>query len=493
MTQNNLIKSKLELIKKKNWYKQGVEAIPWFLEVPYDAAMFEWGLENVFVIWFGTHNEAYFDFDFETKRAKNTVLKSEKDPDYLKKKYIMPWLKIGTQIDKKLLIVDKGLKKIPDKKLLSLNMEIISSMSRLWRPAVIIENFDPAGNIIFEEAEKRHNISMSKEDKDIIQLPAINTFMTDEFFDRLLITESIVKLLGRDCNINQIVKDKKTRQLIKEHTQKYFWIENSWAEGKYISELEFTKKIIDDLQNLDALKRKRQEIIDRIKFVKQAKSRILKDMQSKEMKNICKLYEQLADFREIRKRRVLKDHYYLYELLKETCRRSKTPISTLQWSFPSEIKSLKIDKNLLKELEQRKTKYIVTGLKNKLIHVYGKDVDTISNALIKRLNTSEIKGVVANKGIVKGYAKIVLKKDDFKKVNKGDIIVAMMTRPDYMPIMEKASAIITDEGGTTCHAAIVARELKKPCIVGTQTATILLKDGDYIEVDAEKGIVKKIK
>ncbi len=63
-----------------------------------------------------------------------------------------------------------------------------------------------------------------------------------------------------------------------------------------------------------------------------------------------------------------------------------------------------------------------------------------------------------------------------------------MTDPDFLPAMKKASAIITDEGGITCHAAIVSRELKIPCIIGTRIATKVLKDGDLVEVDANKGI-----
>jgi pyruvate,water dikinase len=68
-----------------------------------------------------------------------------------------------------------------------------------------------------------------------------------------------------------------------------------------------------------------------------------------------------------------------------------------------------------------------------------------------------------------------------------------MTTPDLMPAIEKAVAIVTDEGGMLCHAAIVSRELGIPCIIGTRNATSILRDGDLVEVDAEKGIVRKIK
>jgi pyruvate,water dikinase len=78
------------------------------------------------------------------------------------------------------------------------------------------------------------------------------------------------------------------------------------------------------------------------------------------------------------------------------------------------------------------------------------------------------------------------------KVREGDVLVAPMTTPWYLPAMKKAGAFITDEGGITCHAAVVAREFKKPCIIGTKDATKILKDGMKIEVDADKGIVRII-
>ena len=79
-----------------------------------------------------------------------------------------------------------------------------------------------------------------------------------------------------------------------------------------------------------------------------------------------------------------------------------------------------------------------------------------------------------------------------KKMNQGDILVSAATNPNLMPAIRQAAAIITDEGGLTCHAAIVSRELEIPCLVGTKIATKVLKDGDKVEVDAERGVVKKL-
>jgi pyruvate,water dikinase len=104
----------------------------------------------------------------------------------------------------------------------------------------------------------------------------------------------------------------------------------------------------------------------------------------------------------------------------------------------------------------------------------------------------EIKGSSASNGIVKGVVKIIKKTHDLVNMTKGDILVASMTRPEMVSAMKLAAAIITDEGGVTCHAAIVSRELKIPCVIGTKIATQVFKDGDRVEVDANKGVVRKI-
>ncbi|MBT7928370.1 phosphoenolpyruvate synthase, partial [Candidatus Peregrinibacteria bacterium] len=110
----------------------------------------------------------------------------------------------------------------------------------------------------------------------------------------------------------------------------------------------------------------------------------------------------------------------------------------------------------------------------------------------KEQRTEKIKGSCACKGKVRGKVVLVYTIHDILKVKKGDILVAVTTHPDYVPAMQKAAAIVTDEGGILSHAAIVARELGIPCIVGTGNATTVLDYGVEVEVDAEKGTVEII-
>jgi pyruvate,water dikinase len=100
-----------------------------------------------------------------------------------------------------------------------------------------------------------------------------------------------------------------------------------------------------------------------------------------------------------------------------------------------------------------------------------------------------IRGSGVSPGTGAGPVKIIKDMSELDKIVQGDVLVTEMTSPDYVPAMEKSSAIITDKGGSTCHAAIVSRELGIPCIVGTERATQILKDGQLITVDATKGIV----
>lgn len=106
------------------------------------------------------------------------------------------------------------------------------------------------------------------------------------------------------------------------------------------------------------------------------------------------------------------------------------------------------------------------------------------------LSGNEVHGSVACSGKVRGVVRVVLEQSDMEKVKVGDILVTSMTTPTMITAMNRAAAFVTDEGGITCHAAIVAREFKKPCIIGTKVATKFLEDGCQVEVDADQGIVK---
>lgn len=143
-------------------------------------------------------------------------------------------------------------------------------------------------------------------------------------------------------------------------------------------------------------------------------------------------------------------------------------------------------------------------LNNELITLFGQEVLDLKNYLNekddqlaskdKSDDVHVIKGQVVYQGKVVGRVVKILETDYVNAASivgelKDYILVTKMTRPEIVSLIKNAAAIVTDEGGITCHAAIVSRELKKPCVVGTRVATQVLQDGDLIEVDAERGVV----
>ncbi|MBY0538816.1 hypothetical protein K2P56_00080 [Patescibacteria group bacterium] len=127
--------------------------------------------------------------------------------------------------------------------------------------------------------------------------------------------------------------------------------------------------------------------------------------------------------------------------------------------------------------------YIITDLE---------ELAVVDNVVDIKTSLGEVYGTSAFRGVVTGRVVIVASAADAHKLKEGDILIASTTRPDYAPFMRACAGFVTNEGGSLSHAAIMARELKKPCVIGTKNATKVFANGDMVEVDAERGIVRKI-
>ncbi|MFC7615410.1 PEP/pyruvate-binding domain-containing protein [Actinokineospora soli] len=110
---------------------------------------------------------------------------------------------------------------------------------------------------------------------------------------------------------------------------------------------------------------------------------------------------------------------------------------------------------------------------------------------ITTVDTGEplVSGLAASPGVAAGRVRVLASPADAHRFGDGDVLVARMTDPDWVPLLRRAAAVVTDEGGSTCHAAIVARELRVPCVVGTRRATTALRDGAVVTVDGAAGTV----
>lgn len=208
------------------------------------------------------------------------------------------------------------------------------------------------------------------------------------------------------------------------------------------------------------------------------------------------LLQELVYFRNYRTEKLYEALYYLEPLWLEINKSLGLSSKAIGQYLLNEIEDLFNNKHKIKSsiLNERKAGHGFVIFNGQINFICGQELieeKDFSTEAVKM--TSEIKGMVACKGMTKGTVKIVLRASEQSKIKTDDILVTAMTTPDFLPSMKRAAAFITDEGGITCHAAIIAREMDKPCIIGTKIATKVLKDGDVVEVDANKGIVKIIK
>lgn len=193
----------------------------------------------------------------------------------------------------------------------------------------------------------------------------------------------------------------------------------------------------------------------------------------------------------------LRDEDELYEAADNFIRNSIEKIYPQTKNFSNTILMKELDKIPDIKILQARYKNFIADFDNDFFNIIRLDDFLKKNKQYnfifdKITDYNQVTGQVAYKGKVKGKVKILKRKNQVSEFAKGQILVSPMTTPDFLPAMKKAVAFVTDEGGIVCHAAIIARELKIPCVIGTKVATQVFKDGDMVEVDAEQGIVKKL-
>ena len=181
-------------------------------------------------------------------------------------------------------------------------------------------------------------------------------------------------------------------------------------------------------------------------------------------------------------------------ILEEIGRRLNLSLMEVRFMLPEEVKKALLLNKVNRKVIKQRTKYCVyyTEKGQDKMFIGGKAKEIAKATKRKVEKVIEFKGQTGCIGKAKGIVKIIYRPRDMSKMKKGDILVSIATDPDIVQAMKKAAAIVTEQGGVTSHAAIVSRELNIPCVIGTKIATKVLKDGDLVEVDANKGIVKKI-
>lgn len=290
-------------------------------------------------------------------------------------------------------------------------------------------------------------------------------------------------------------KEKQTKQ-IDYHQKKYYWIFNSYAGGQ-VMDVNYFQKELGKYAKSD-FRKILSEIEEYPSMIKKEKEAIYKKIgMSKEDKRISTIVETFSRLLDVRKMINFKAEHYLELFVEEITKRTGNSVEKLKYLLPDELsKSFDfIDKRLIKE---RKKCFVLSCTDLEIKHLVGGKADVLAFQFsgVKNINESIIHGQVASMGenhYFRGVAKVVLTISEIDKINAGDILVTTMTSPDFVIGMKKAGAIITDTGGMLSHAAIISRELKVPCIVGTEIATKVIRDGDVVELHCGRGTVRIIK
>ncbi|MCB9359657.1 hypothetical protein H6503_07030 [Candidatus Woesearchaeota archaeon] len=240
------------------------------------------------------------------------------------------------------------------------------------------------------------------------------------------------------------------------------------------------------------------EIEKRPLRVKAHRDELLLDLNIDEHKR--KIYDVAADIvflKGYRKEVFFHGSYVLSKILREIAKRHDLSLNQMYMMSHLEIENLLLygEKPLIEEINKRQGKSVWHCKDGKANLLLGKEAEEfIASKNIehdeKQDGISELKGICACPGKAKGRVKVINTPSEMDKMEKGDVMVAHTTFPSLVPAMKKASAIITEDGGMTCHAAIVSREMGTPCITGIKSALLYLEDGVEVDIDAGEGIVK---
>lgn len=484
------------LLNSIKWYPQGGEGKPIYALVPSLVSVTSMNSKlNVCFNICGVHFRHgymswFFDDDHLLKMSKTLLNRYLKDNNYFAKLY-KQW---QTAINQLYSLVDKvntlDYSVLSNNEMLKLFNDIYKSLSNSWTYFILIDCFDPHGDEMLQGFINRAEINMPPADLRKLLVNTKNTFANEERIGFLEIASFLLKNKKDYDKINL---------MLTEHQNKFYWFQNNYGHIRYLTVNDFYKYLNDLIKenNLKKIDKELLELKESRNNVKKEKSRIIKKYDiPQDLLKICNLFADLAQYRDERKKMNLLGMTAMKYILYKISKRLNVDVGTLECLAPWEVKDIfKFSRPKLLEIRDRKENSFWIFRRKKEILYFQMDEsqkwkDFLNKLIISEHN--ELKGLCASAGKSSGRIKVISRVNEFFKMQQGDIIVTQMTRPEFTPVLKKAAAIITDEGGLTCHAAIISRELKIPCIIGTKIATKILKDNMLVEVDADKGIIKII-
>jgi phosphoenolpyruvate synthase/pyruvate phosphate dikinase len=326
--------------------------------------------------------------------------------------------------------------------------------------------------LLAQEVEKV--LGDNKEDHDVVMTPVNESEMIEE--RKSLLRMAVSKDLSG----------------MKEHVERFSFLKKKgmfmefFDDAHYKEEIEKCSSPEDELEKLEqdseSKKRSFQELLDR--FPDDAYAQAL-----------LKTTNEAIFFRTWRTERIIQSSFYIVPLFKEIASRiGLSDHHDVLYVLPDELAALlEKDRGADKELiAQRKDAFVMLILSEETLMLQGNDAkELLGRMKFTESKSDEVKGTPAFRGKVKGKVVVVQGPEDYEKIAGCEVLVAHATVPDMVPYLDGVKGIVTEEGGILSHAAVISREMKKVCVIGTGNCTSVLKDGDVVEVDAEEGVVRK--
>lgn len=347
-----------------------------------------------------------------------------------------------------------------------------------------------ADNVLIPNLTKKYGMDAIV-DYTTLSTPTQFSFLKNEEHKLIDIKKEI---LNKNIDLNKTTLDNLRNSdfdiylKIEQHAKKYFFIKNNYRDGIILGENYF----FDNLKDIEVKDYKKEAEEFRLK-----QANILSNNRFDKNELIfAKLIRLGTIFQDSRKRNNLLGNHYVFKFIEAMSNKTDYDQGELSYTTLPELFEILGGSGPTKnELQKRKSLFInYIDLKRDIVYS-GEEIKDIWNEIETvdkpNENLNEVKGICASIGTATGKARIIMDANNYGEFNSGDILIASMTRPEYTPLMRKAGAIVTDEGGITCHAAIISRELGIPCVIGTKISTQIFKDGENITVDANNGIIKK--
>lgn len=442
--------------------------------------------------------------DFLNEVNKKIYLDYIKNPKSLKT-LIKRHLAVSSELDKLWLNYNNPQKQ---KDLSTTYQRLIDTSLRWWHYGVIGE--DKGGIIereIIPKFAKRHKLSPAEAQNNfnILAHPQEQSVLTLERKCFLEICLNILKdnkakqLLAKKRYEDILKKNKIIKNLADFYLKNYFWIKTDFYQSQAFTLPSLFEEISNEIKErmADDILEEREKIKISFQEIHKNKQKFFKTFKLSAEDKIDIEFSQLTSYWiDQRKLGMMKQLYYIFNIINQITEKYALSYDEISYYRVNELIDLLTSQKYLdlEILQKRKTGCFIVFKKNSESKIFFSTAGESMLNIANQLKSKKIKGTIASKGKVdkvRGIAKIISNPSK-ENINGDEILVTSMTRVEYLPLMRKAKAIITDEGGIACHAAIVSRELGKPCIIGTKTATRLLKNGDELELDMKTGLIKVI-